>query len=128
MRSNKAKDTGPELRFRRALRDVGLSGYRLHLRNVPGRPDVSYSGKKVAIFINGCFWHRCPKCKMQLPESHSEFWQAKFERNIKRDREKIKALTSNGWQVLVIWECEVEKDLVYCIDRVRYALEGRKDE
>jgi len=109
MRSNKSKDTKPEKMLRRVLLDSGLDGYRLNWKNAPGRPDVSYPGKKVAIFVNGCFWHRCPKCDLPLPKSNQDFWINKFSRNIIRDRLKIKRLRSLGWKTLVIWECELIK-------------------
>jgi len=125
MRGNRGKNTCPELTLRKALREAGLPGYRLHWNKAPGRPDISYPGRRIAIFVNGCYWHRCPKCKMSLPKSHSEFWRIKFDRNVKRDREKAKALTSNGWQVLIIWECEIDGDIALCIARVRRILEGK---
>ena len=124
MQSNKAKNTGPELRFRRALREAGLSGYRLHWSQATGRPDISYPGKKIAIFVNGCFWHGCERCRMPIPKSHNDFWRAKLERNKKRDIEKTKALISDGWTVLTIWECEMERDINSCIDRVRRVVGG----
>lgn len=96
MSSIRGKDTGPELLMRQALRKVGLPGYRLHWKKVPGRPDISYPGKKIAIFVNGCFWHRCPKCNPSMPKSHKDFWKEKFKRNVKRDRIKVKALERLG--------------------------------
>lgn len=122
MSANRGKNTGPELILRKALRDAGLLGYRLHYEGAPGRPDVSYPGKRVAIFVHGCFWHRCPKCRMPIPRSHSEFWKSKFEANKRRDRAKTRALISDGWNVLTIWECEIERDIVSCISRVRQSL------
>lgn len=88
MKSNKGKGTGPEVILRKALRDAGHPGYRLNWKKVPGRPDIAYPGKKVAIFVNGCFWHRCPKCNLPLPKTHIDFWEQKFKRNIERDRRK----------------------------------------
>ena len=85
MQANKSKNTKPELRVRAALRDAGLSGYRLHWKKAPGKPDICYPGRRVAIFVNGCFWHRCPHCALPLPKSNVDFWRAKFARNRARD-------------------------------------------
>ena len=92
MRSNKGKGTGPELIVRKALRDAGFPGYRLNWKKAPGRPDIAFPGRKIAIFVNGCFWHRCPLCNYPLPKAHSDFWKQKFERNVERDSRKIKEL------------------------------------
>ena len=81
MQANKSKNTKPELKVRAALREAGLGGYRLHWKAAPGKPDVSYPGKRVAIFVNGCFWHRCPFCSTRSPQSNVEFWEEKFARN-----------------------------------------------
>ena len=107
MQANRGKDTKPELLVRAALRTAGLTGYRLHWRKAPGRPDVCFVGRRVAILVNGCFWHRCPYCALPSPRSHPEFWRAKFARNRQRDREDLRALVSAGWTVLVVWECRL---------------------
>lgn len=108
MQGNKRRDTKPELIVRGLLREIGHSGYRLQWKKVPGRPDIAYPGKKIAIFVNGCFWHRCPKCDLPLPKSNQDFWKAKFRRNIERDQRKINELEAQGWTVHVIWECELK--------------------
>ncbi len=108
MRGNKRRDTAPELLVRARLREAGLGGYRLDWK-VPGHPDIAWPGKKVALFVNGCFWHRCPRCKPSLPKSHVEYWSVKFERNVERDRACHKALAEAGWRVHVVWECELKK-------------------
>ena len=108
MQGNKRKDTGPELLVRERLREAGLGGYRLQW-NVPGRPDVAWPGKKVCLFINGCFWHRCPRCNPSVPKKNVEYWTAKFARNVERDRENETALREQGWRVHTIWECELKK-------------------
>ena len=109
MKGNRGKDTKPELELRRLLREAGYPGYRLHWKKVPGRPDIAYPGHKVAIFVNGCFWHRCPHCEPSLPKAHSEFWQRKFELNQERDVRKIAMLEEEGWRVITVWECELKE-------------------
>ena len=89
MRANKRKDTKPELLVRQRLREAGLTGYRLQWK-VPGRPDIAWPGKKVALFVNGCFWHRCPHCQLPTPKSNVEYWVVKFERNKERDERNIR--------------------------------------
>jgi DNA mismatch endonuclease (patch repair protein) len=122
MSANRAKNTRPELTLRAQLYAEGVRGYRLHPKDVPGRPDISFRSQKLAVFINGCFWHRCPRCRLPLPKSNQEFWKEKFERNVKRDQLKIRQLKHAGWRVLVIWECEIEANLVICTERVRQML------
>lgn len=111
MKGNKGKDTSPELIVRKRLREAGLGGYRLQWK-VPGRPDIAWPGKRIAIFVNGCFWHRCPHCRPPLPKSNLEYWIPKFERNVERDARNIEALEADGWRVHVIWECELKKQTI----------------
>lgn len=103
----RAKNTKPEILLRKALWKEGCRGYRLHWKKAPGRPDICFPGKKVAIFVHGCFWHRCPHCKPSMPKTHKKFWQEKFQNNKERDKKKIKALKKQGWEVLTIWECQL---------------------
>ena len=117
MRSNKRKDTSPELSVRKALRDAGYPGYRLQWK-VPGRPDICYPGRKVAVFVNGCFWHRCPFCNLPIPKHNSDFWRDKFEKNVARDKKNIGILEDQGWTVVVLWECQIKSDLDSAICRV----------
>jgi len=118
MKANKAKDTKPELILRKRLRASGFPGYRLHWKCVPGRPDISYIGRKVAIFVNGCFWHRCPHCNLPLPKSNTEFWRRKFGKNVERDKRKKKVLEDLGWRVFVFWECEIKSDPQKYVDEI----------
>lgn len=110
MRSNKRKDTKPELIIRHELCQRGYPGYRLQWK-IPGRPDICYPGRKVAIFINGCFWHRCPKCHPSVPKHNRDFWIKKFEDNVQRDEENYSKLKDMGWKVVIVWECEIKHDL-----------------
>lgn len=108
MKGNKRANTKPELLVRQRLRAAGLTGYRLEWK-VPGKPDIAFPGRKIAIFVNGCFWHRCPKCNPSQPKRNVEFWEAKFRRNVERDRAAVTALTQMGWTPITIWECELKK-------------------
>jgi len=118
MSSNKPTDTKPELIVRKELRKRGLTGYRLHCKKISGKPDICYISKKIAIFINGCFWHRCPICKLPLPKTNQEFWTKKFNNNIERDRKRIEELRNIGWTVHVLWECQINSNVDELIDFV----------
>lgn len=111
MSANRGKDTHPELSLRRALWKEGIKGYRLNWNKAPGRPDIAFPARKIAIFVNGCFWHRCPYCLPSLPKSHRAFWKKKFSNNVRRDKEKVLELEQDGWKVLTIWECKLKNDL-----------------
>ena len=101
------KDTLPELKIRQALR-LARIGYRKNVKTLPGTPDIVCSRYKTAIFINGCFWHRHEGCKYATtPKTRQDYWTEKFRRNIERDIENKEDLTSLGWNVVVVWECEV---------------------
>lgn len=111
MKGNKPKDTNPELVARKFLRDAGFRGYRLNYKGISGRPDICFVGKKIAIFVHGCFWHRCTKCAKPLPKTNIEFWKRKFELNVLRDQKKIESLENMGWNVFVVWECQLKKSI-----------------
>lgn len=107
----KSKNTRPELLVRRHIHKLGLR-YRLHVSDLPGKPDMVFRKHKKIIFIHGCFWHRHldKNCKLsRLPKSRVDFWTGKLEGNQKRDSANIQELRSLGWDVLVIWECELSK-------------------
>ncbi len=107
MQGNKGRNTKPELVIRERLRAAGIKGYRLQW-NVPGKPDIAWPGKRVAIFVNGCFWHRHEGCAMAtMPKSNIEYWTVKFERNVNRDAENTAKLKEAGWTVHTVWECEL---------------------
>jgi DNA mismatch endonuclease, patch repair protein len=111
MSANRAKNTTPELTLRKALWASGLRGYRLHYKKIPGRPDITFVSKKTAIFVMGCFWHRCPNCNYPLPKANTAFWKDKFERNTARDARKKKDLKQLGWKVITVWECDLKNRL-----------------
>jgi DNA mismatch endonuclease (patch repair protein) len=103
-----SKNTAPELAVRKWLHNYGIR-YRLHVKNLPGKPDLSNKKKKFAIFVNGCFWHQHVGCKRAtIPKSNTEYWKPKLKRNIQNYQENVKKLLSGGWKVYTIWECEVK--------------------
>jgi DNA mismatch endonuclease (patch repair protein) len=110
MRTIKGRDTKPEMKVRRILRGFA-PGYRLHRRDIPGRPDIAYVGRKIAIFVNGCFWHGhdCTRGRRQ-PKANADFWRAKIARNRARDADALARLAAMGWRADVIWECEMGDD------------------
>ena len=106
----RSKATKPEMTVRRWLWAHGYR-YRLNVRSVPGKPDIVMRRYRTAIFVNGCFWHGHEGCaKFVMPKSNTDFWQAKITRNRERDRQNYDVLMQNGWQVIVIWECQLAKD------------------
>lgn len=102
----RGKDTKPELLVRKALWAAGLR-YRLHAKGLPGRPDIVLPGRRLAMFVHGCFWHCHQGCAAShVPKTRTGFWAAKFERNVARDARVQEALRCAGWDVQVVWECE----------------------
>jgi len=122
MVSNRGKDTGPEKILRRALRRSGITGYRMNWKGAPGKPDVAFPEHRLAIFVNGCFWHRCPRCNLRLPKTNRGYWKKKFELNVERDARKKKDLEIAGWHVMTIWECEIREDVDRYVRRIKRRL------
>ena len=110
MSAIRAKNTKPELLVRKMLLSAGVNRYRLHPKNVPGRPDIAFSKAKLAIFVNGCFWHGCPYCKLKLPKTHRVFWRNKITANKLRDARKNHELKKSGWRSLTIWTCRLRTE------------------
>ena len=123
MRKVPGKDSSAELKLRRLLTGMGLR-YRLHRKDLPGSPDVAMPGRKVAVFMHGCFWHG-HDCRRgaRAPKANADYWSAKIARNRARDAAAVGALTAMGWTPLVVWECEL-KDEAAVEARVRAALSG----
>lgn len=105
----RGKDTLPEITVRKFLHSKGFR-YRLHVKTLPGKPDLVFPKYHLALFIHGCFWHRHKGCRYATtPASNPEFWQKKFDDNVRRDKEVLRQLKRAGWRVLVIWECEINE-------------------
>jgi DNA mismatch endonuclease (patch repair protein) len=106
MRAVKTKNTGPELAVRQILHGNGLR-YRLHARELPGRPDIVFRRRRRVIFIHGCFWHGHECSRGRAPKSRLEYWAPKLAANAVRDAANLLALGQAGWRVLVVWQCEI---------------------
>lgn len=102
----RGKDTKPELQLRRGLHSLGMR-FRLHVSSLPGSPDLVFPRYKVAVFVNGCFWHGHGCLRSKLPSTRTEFWQTKISRNKARDLAVQDQLANLGWRVLVVWECSL---------------------
>ncbi|HDO52849.1 MAG TPA: DNA mismatch endonuclease Vsr [Rhizobiales bacterium] len=113
----RSKDTKPELLVRHLVHSLGYR-YRLHRKDLPGKPDLVFGPRKKVIFVHGCFWHLHPdpNCvDARMPKSNTDYWKPKLERNVERDMLHIAALADAGWKVLTIWQCET-RDL----DKVKH--------
>lgn len=104
------KDTKIEVKVRKYLFSKGFR-YRKNVKELPGKPDIVLPKYKTVIFVHGCFWHRHGNCKnATTPKSRTEFWEDKFSRNIENDKKNVAALKNDGWNVILVWECEIEND------------------
>jgi len=104
----RGKNTAPEIKLRKMLFAAGVRGYRIHYALL-GKPDIVFVKKKIAIFIDGCFWHKCPVC-FQEPETRKDFWMKKIQSNIDRDKKVNEQLKIDGWTVIRIWEHEIKRE------------------
>ncbi|ACL06392.1 DNA mismatch endonuclease Vsr [Desulfatibacillum aliphaticivorans] len=108
MKQVRSKNTKPEWIVRRTVFRLGFR-YRLHRKDLPGKPDLVFPGRKKIIFVHGCFWHQHQGCPASnRPASNTEYWNRKLDRNMERDQKNIEALENDGWRVLVIWECQIK--------------------
>ena len=108
MRNIKSKNTRPEIFVRKLIYSLGYR-YRIHYKGLPGKPDLVFAGKNKVIFVNGCFWHGHYGCTDgRIPKANAEYWKGKIEKNKMRDKIHEDELRSLGWDVLVMWECEIE--------------------
>ena len=121
MRGNKSSGTKPELKLRKALWAAGLRGYRTNRRGLPGTPDIAFLGSRVAVFVDGCFWHACPEHYTE-PKTRVKFWRAKKASSKKHDAEVTAELEAMGWKVVRVWEHQVKDDLKGCVAAVKRAM------
>jgi DNA mismatch endonuclease (patch repair protein) len=124
MSAIRAKNTKPELIIRSLLYARGIRGYRIHY-DLPGKPDVVFTKQKVAIFIDGCFWHKCPLC-FREPQRNRDFWMNKINGNVERDLRVDAELSGNSWTVLRFWEHEVKKDPESIVNRIAGIVQKKK--
>lgn len=114
----RGKDTKPELAIRSFLHKQRFR-FRLHRKDLPGSPDIVLPRYRTVIFVHGCYWHRHEGCRYAYqPKSRKEFWETKFNNNVERDRKASGRLQELGWQVIVVWECEVKKQLSAVLGRI----------
>lgn len=114
----RSRDTKPEMKIRRLVHSLGFR-YRLHCRDVPGKPDLVLRPRRKVIFVHGCFWHRHRGCaRARLPKSRLDFWESKLEANRLRDARNKRRLTREGWSYMVIWECEAMSDQTRLATRI----------
>ncbi|QAB15193.1 very short patch repair endonuclease [Hydrogenovibrio thermophilus] len=112
------KDTKPELIVRKLLHKNGYR-FRLHRKDLPGKPDLVLPKYKTVIFVHGCFWHMHEGCKdAGIPKTRTEFWKKKLEENVKRDKKNIQLLKKLGWNVIIVWECETHNSEVQLLARL----------
>jgi DNA mismatch endonuclease, patch repair protein len=119
MAAIRAKDTKPELIVRRLVHALGFR-YRLHRKDLPGKPDLVFGTRHKVIFVHGCFWHGCKRAgclDARRPKSNTEYWNPKIEGNKARDLKHQEALQAGGWQILIVWDCET-KDMVALQERI----------
>ena len=109
MRAVKSKDTSPEMIVRKLIYSLGYR-YRLHYKDLPGKPDLVFLSRRKVVFVHGCFWHK-HMCKRgnRIPRENRDYWVNKIQSNVARDERNINSLEENGWEVMVVWECEIKE-------------------
>ena len=107
MQAVKGKGTKLEKRLFAMLAGMGISGWKKNVEGIPGRPDVAFSKQRIAIFVDGCFWHGCPHCRRKLPITNHAYWERKINRNVELAKSYNKQLSREGWTVIRIWEHEI---------------------
>ena len=114
----KGKDTGIEVAVRKRLFSYGYR-YRKNDKKLPGKPDIVFPKYKTVVFIHGCFWHMHSDCKIaRMPKSNTDFWMTKLNHNVEKDHVNKQLLEEMGWKVIIVWECEIEKDLEATTERI----------
>jgi DNA mismatch endonuclease Vsr len=122
MSNIKGKNTKPETLLRKLLFKNEIRGYRINHKGLPGKPDITFTKKKVAIFVNGCYWHGCTECGWKAPKHNTTYWVTKIEKNRHRDIIKRKSLETLGYNVITVWEHEIKKDIHLALKRIIQAL------
>jgi DNA mismatch endonuclease, patch repair protein len=107
MKAVKSKGTKLEKRLFAMLAGMGISGWNKNVKSITGKPDVAFPNQKIAIFVDGCFWHGCPYCRRKLPETNYEYWERKIKRNVELAESYNEQLSRDGWTVIRIWEHEI---------------------
>jgi DNA mismatch endonuclease, patch repair protein len=121
----RSKDTRPEILLRKVLFSKGYR-YRLHNKDLPGKPDIVLSRYKTVIFVHGCFWHYHRKCREgRIPDTNTVFWKTKLSKNINRDEKNKQSLIETGWHVITVWECEIEKHIDSVLDLIEHSLRNQ---
>ena len=121
----KGKNTKPEMKLRKILWSKGWRGYRVRNNSIYGKPDIYFPKYKTAVFVDGCFWHKCPECYRE-PKSRKEFWVSKLNRNVQRDGEVDKELDKLGFKVLRYWEHEIKTNAEKVAESIIFELEAHK--
>lgn len=114
-----------ELSMVKLFRQNKITGWRRHLKNLPGKPDFAFPDSKTAVFVDGCFWHGCKRCGLKS-KSNRQFWKKKTDRNIERDKENNRELRKMGWGVMRIWEHEIKRDPHKVIAEIERMLDNKK--
>ena len=114
----KGKDTKIEVKIRKSLFNLGFR-YRKNVKELPGKPDIVLPKYKTVVFVHGCYWHGHNCKEFHIPKTNVEFWEKKFKRNIENDKKHYEQLHFMGWKVIVVWECEIEKNFTEVIDRLQ---------
>ncbi|MEZ7892706.1 MAG: very short patch repair endonuclease [Candidatus Wallbacteria bacterium] len=125
MQKVKSFDTSIEVKLRKELWKHEIKGWRKNYKKLIGKPDIVFTKYKIAIFINGCFWHGCPKC-YRLPQTNKKYWINKVNKNTLRDKNNIKILMKIGWTVINFWEHEINNNILKCINKIKKNLKIKK--
>lgn len=120
----KGGDTTPEIILRKFLFSKGIRGYRVNA-NINGKPDLIFTKQKLAVFVDGCFWHKCPECFIK-PKTNKKFWKEKLEGNVKRDKKVNYLLRKGGWKVLRLWEHEIKNNRDSCFRKISKELSNKE--
>lgn len=124
----RSANTSPERTVRSLLHAAGYR-FRLHSRNLPGKPDIVLPKYKAVVFVHGCFWHRHKGCEYAYtPKTRTEFWQQKFDENVERDKRVLRSLRQKGWRCLIIWECQTDRKKVLTKRLIRFLTQATSHE